>query len=321
MSTAFGHLSRWKIFTSYSFETIKQTFNPHFLLPRLRSVLSQTFASFMENDLTSSAAALSYFTLLALFPLLFLVLNIGTTVFGTEQLRAFLVERILELLPGTRGFVLKNVEAVTAGSTGLILSCLTLVAWAGSWMFRVIEKAFSRIWNTGCRPFIQARLLNLFVTIVVAFVLIIASVITSFVALLRSSAERLPMSTLPEVTVFTGFFWHFLFAVLSLFLTIELFTIIYRFLPNTRVTWREAMPGAIVAGILWELAKYGFSRLLPYFHYDLVYGSIGAGVALMSWVYISSLIMMFGAQLSGVLYCEDLTQERWDRAAEKAMKL
>ena len=84
-----------------------------------------------------------------------------------------------------------------------------------------------------------------------------------------------------------------------------------------RMAWREAMPGAILAGIFWEAAKHAFVLLLPYFHYDLVYGSIGAGVALLSWVYISSLIMLFGAQLSGILYAEDHTEMGWDEAGKQ----
>src|SRR5439155_4227816 len=90
---------------------IKSYFEPRQLLNRLR-LLSRTASFFMENDLTTSAAALSYFTIIVLFPLLLLLLNLGTTVFGSDQVRVFMIGRILGLLPGTRDFVLKNIEAV-----------------------------------------------------------------------------------------------------------------------------------------------------------------------------------------------------------------
>ncbi|MEW6737649.1 MAG: YihY/virulence factor BrkB family protein [Acidobacteriota bacterium] len=286
--------------------------HPRKILPRLR-IISRTAAYFLENDLTTSAAALAYFTTLVLFPLLLLLLNLSTTVFGTEQLRAFVVERILELLPGTRDFVLKNIEALTNISSGTVLTCLIIVVWAGSWVFRVIEKAFSRIWHTECRSFLHGRLITIFVATTVGLTLIGSSSISSFVSLIRRSAERLPVTTPAFITMLTGYFWQIFFAVVALLVTIILFAIIYRFLPNTRVSWRESLPGAIVAGILWEIARHGFALLLPYFHYDLVYGSIGAGVALLSWVYISSLIMLFGAQLSGILYAED-PSHGWDEA-------
>jgi membrane protein len=85
-----------------------------------------------------------------------------------------------------------------------------------------------------------------------------------------------------------------------------LFTLLYKLLPNAKVTFLEALIGAVLAGVLWEGAKFGFAFLLPYFHYDLLYGSIGAGVALLTWVYLSSLIMLFGAQFTALLHRDHL---------------
>lgn len=92
----------------------------------------------------------------------------------------------------------------------------------------------------------------------------------------------------------------------SVVVTIILFTVLYKLLPNTHVPFTEALPGAVLAGVLWEGAKFGFSFLLPYFHYDLLYGSIGAAVALLTWVYLSSVIMLFGAQFTALLHREHL---------------
>jgi membrane protein len=105
-----------------------------------------------------------------------------------------------------------------------------------------------------------------------------------------------------QLEVLSGYFWQSIFILGSAVITIVLFTILYKFLPNTRIAFREALTGAIVAGVLWEGAKFGFAYLLPYFHYDLLYGSIGAGITLLSWVYLSSLIMLFGAQFTAVLH-------------------
>ncbi|MCS6884825.1 MAG: YihY/virulence factor BrkB family protein [Acidobacteriota bacterium] len=264
-------------------------------------MLSQASTDFLDNDLTSSAAALSYFSTLGLFPLLLLLLNVSTTVFGKEELKRFLVYRILELLPGSHDFVLKNVEAVTEVSNQMLISCFILVIWTGSWSFRVIEKAFSRIWKTECRSFIHGRLVTITVTVFVGLALMSASLISSVVNFVRSSAERIPVTAPPIIHMFTSLFWQSVFSMIALLVTIELFTIIYRFLPNKHVRWKEALPGAVVAGVLWEAAKYCFSHLLPYFHYDVVYGSIGAGIVLLSWIYISSLIMLYGAQLCATL--------------------
>ncbi len=75
-------------------------------------------------------------------------------------------------------------------------------------------------------------------------------------------------------------------------------------MPNGRVTLRDTLPGAVVAGLLWEAAKYIFAWSLQYFHYDQIYGSVGAVVAVLTWSYVSSLILLFGAQLSAVFHQE-----------------
>jgi membrane protein len=75
-------------------------------------------------------------------------------------------------------------------------------------------------------------------------------------------------------------------------------------MPNARVTVRDTIPGAVLAGILWESAKYVFAWSLHYFHYDQIYGSVGAVVAVLTWGYVSSLILLFGAQLTEVFHRE-----------------
>jgi membrane protein len=75
-------------------------------------------------------------------------------------------------------------------------------------------------------------------------------------------------------------------------------------MPNSDVKLRDALPGAILAGLFWEAAKYGFAQSLHLFHYDQLYGPVGAVVAVLTWGYVSSLIMLFGAQLTAVLQRE-----------------
>src|SRR5256714_10361455 len=96
------------------------------------------------------------------------------------------------------------------------------------------------------------------------------------------------------------------FILVSLAVTITLFTLLYKLLPNTHVPFVEALTGAVLAGVLWEAAKFGFAYLLPYFHYDLLYGSIGAAVALLSLGYLSRAVLRFGAQVTALLHPDHL---------------
>jgi YihY family inner membrane protein len=79
-------------------------------------------------------------------------------------------------------------------------------------------------------------------------------------------------------------------------------------MPNAYVTLRDTIPGAVVAGLLWEAAKYIFAWSLNYFHYDEIYGSVGAVIAVLTWGYISSLVLLFGAQLTAVFHYEHTDQ-------------
>ena len=77
-------------------------------------------------------------------------------------------------------------------------------------------------------------------------------------------------------------------------------------MPNAYVSVRNTIPGAVIGGLLWEGAKYGFAWTLSYFNYEQIYGSVGAVVAVLTWGYVSSLVLLFGAQLTGVFHREHI---------------
>lgn len=262
--------------------------------------------TFMDNDLTTSAAAVSYFSMLAFFPTLLFLLAIGSRISGSEQVEKYLISQALTFFPGAQNFIRKNLESLSGLSNSLIFSCFTVMLWAATWIFTVIEKALNRIWGTAPRSFLHGRAVNFAVMSAIFPLLGVSSILTAIITGVQAAASSLPLKLGQQLEVLSGYFWQSIFILGSAVITIVLFTILYKFLPNTRITIREALTGAIVAGVLWEGAKLGFAYLLPYFHYDLLYGSIGAGIALLSWVYFSSVIMLFGAQFTALLHRDHL---------------
>jgi membrane protein len=269
-------------------------------------IATRSFMSFMDNDLTTAAAAVSYFSMLALFPTLLVILTIGNKLIGPVTVEKYIIGQVLAFLPGAQTFVRKNLESISNISNSIVMSCLFVMLWAASWMFTVIEKALNRIWGTYPRSFLRGRAVNLAVMTLVWALLAASALFTTFVTGVRAAAERIPLRLGPWLTSLSGFAWQTIFVLVSLAVTILLFTVLYKMLPNTHVPFTEAVTGAILAGALWEAAKFGFSFLLPYFHYDLLYGSIGAAVALLTWVYLSSVIMLFGAQFTALLHRDHL---------------
>ncbi|HEX8090879.1 MAG TPA: YihY/virulence factor BrkB family protein [Blastocatellia bacterium] len=271
-----------------------------------QKILTRSFMSFMDNDLTTAAAAISYFSMLTLFPTLLLLLTIGNHLFGPETVEKYVIGQVLAFLPGAQTFVRKNLESISEISTSVIVSCVTVMLWAASWMFMVIEKALNRVWGTYPRSFLHGRIWNIAVMSLVWALLAASAVFTAFITGVQAAAGKIHLRLGPWFTALTGYAWQTIFVVASIAVTILLFTVLYKLLPNTNVPFMEALTGAVLAGVLWEGAKFGFAFLLPYFHYDLLYGSIGAGVALLSWVYLSSVIMMFGAQFTALLHRDHL---------------
>jgi YihY family inner membrane protein len=188
-------------------------------------------------------------------------------------------------------------------------------------MFTVIEKALNRIWGTSPRSFLHGRAVNIAVMSLVWVLLAGSALFTTVVTGLQALTERVNLRLGSELTALGGLAWESFFILASFGVTILLFTVLYKILPNTHVPFVEALPGAILAGVLWEGAKFGFAFLLPYFHYDLLYGSIGAGVAVLSWVYFSSIIFLFGAQFTALLHRDHLFEASYKKAGHKSDEL
>jgi membrane protein len=274
-----------------------------------RKILFRAVTAFLDNDLITSSAAITYFGMLAMFPTLLLALSIAQAYFD-ESIHREILSRLPAYMPGTAAFVRRNLEAVSNLSPGLLITALMILLWAGSWIFTVIERAMCRMWGTQPRSFLHGRLLTIGMIAAVGFVLLTSTLITSGVVASQSLIERLPVKQVPpQISWLGSMLWQVVLMVISLLITTSLFALIYRVMPNTKVSLIEVVPGAVGAGILWEVAKYAFAWMIPYFHYDLLYGSIGAAVALLTWSYVSSLIMLFGAQLTAVLHCQHLFDE------------
>jgi membrane protein len=268
-----------------------------------RSIFTHSLEQFHENDLFTAAAAMSYFGLMALFPALLLMLAISNQIAAAAGLLA----RAVDVFPGSRNFLSDTIRSLSSVGPGIVITCVVIVLWAGSWVFSVIERALNRIWRATSRTFWHGRALTVGMIGIVGLLLSTSVLVTSIVVALREIAADLSprqIARYPILLSVGSAFWQGIFAILSYLVTVVLFVIVYRFMPKAEVTFRDTLPGAIIAGLLWEMAKYIFAWSLNYFHYDQIYGSVGAVVAVLTWSYVSSLILLFGAQLTAVFHRE-----------------
>lgn len=250
---------------------------------------------------------MSYFGLLTLFPGLILLLTLGKRLTaGTDMLNEML-RHVVQVYPGSGEFLDSTVRSLSDVGTGALITCFVVVLWAGSWVFAVVERALNRIWNTTSRAFLHGRALTLGMIGIVGLLLTVSVLFTSVLVGLQQLAGQLSPRQLERwswLATFGSIFWQTIFVLVSILITVILFMLVYRFMPNARVRLRDTIPGAIIGGLLWEAAKYIFAWSLHYFHYDQIYGSVGAVVAVLTWGYVSSLILLFGAQLTAVFHRE-----------------
>lgn len=268
-----------------------------------RSIISHSLHQFHENDLFTSSAAMSYFGLMALFPALLLLLAIGNRITAATEL----LSHAVEVYPGSGKFLRDTINSMAAVGTGVIITCAVVTIWAGSWVFAVIERALNRIWGATSRTFWHGRALTIGMIGIVGVLLAFSVLLTSVVLGLREIAGRLSPRQLahyPLLLSVGSVLWAGIFAIASFIVTVILFVVVYRFMPKAEVTLRDTLPGALIGGVLWEVAKYLFAWTVNYLHYDQIYGSVGAVVAVLTWSYVSSLILLFGAQLTAVFHRE-----------------
>ena len=266
-------------------------------------MLGHTFHQFHENDLFTSAAAMSYFGLMALFPALLLLLAISNKLAAGSQM----LSTAVDVYPGSGRFLRETIEAFSNIGIGAVVTCVILVFWAGSWVFAVVERALNRIWGAISRTFWRGRALTIGMVGVVGLILALSVLVTSALVALQEMTGRFSPRQIERYALLSSVgsaFWQVLFAAGSYLITVVVFVFIYKFMPRAEVTLRDTLPGAFLAGLLWELAKYIFASSLQYFHYDQIYGSVGAVVAVLTWSYVSSLILLFGAQLTKVFHYE-----------------
>ncbi len=276
--------------------------------------------SLFENEGPTTAAAIAYFTLFSLFPALVLVIFVSDHFIGLFDLRENVVQKIIALAPVARQLIIDTLAEITQPSWELLFACLTIFLWSSSWVFLFIENALNRAWGvTSKRTFWRSRSMNLGLIVLCCTLLAISIGLAAMISAARGQTSYFDHGLMRQSVM--SLFWQFLLGFIGLILTITVFTLIYKIIPNTKVSLLEALSGSIISGILWQIANYIFMWSLPYFEYQRVYGSVGAVIALLSWVYFSSLIMLLGAHLSVSVNHPSLEGRKPGQSSDPSLKI
>ena len=262
----------------------------------LAQLVVRTVQELKDDDASHMAAGVAYYSLFSLFPLLLGLTTIMSFFVESEEVRTDLTDFVAEYLPGSGELMTHNLDVVVRlrGALG-IFSVLGLL-WSASAVFGAIARAVNRAWDVH-------RDLPVYISmprqILMAFGVGIVFAASLGAATVARIATRAAENDTFDVTFVFETLGRLFLQGVSFGLTLAIFLAIYKFMPNTKTYWRYIWPGAIVGALMFEAAKSMFLLYVDSFsNFENVYGSLAPVIALLVWVYVSSFILILGAELS-----------------------
>jgi membrane protein len=270
-------------------------------------IIQTAFQNFALSRGAEAAASIAYYAFFSLFPLLLVLITVGSYLIRDPQIVQQIMAWSIEAIPVSQEIVIRNIETVLEqrGTVGLV--GMIGLLWSGTNVFSILSLNINRSFpDTERRSFIQHRISGLaMVAILTLFIFI------SF--LMRAILTLLPVIVLPvlgEINLRASPIWTVLTGFAPFIIMFLVFFSLYRLIPRTNVRWSQVFWGALIAASGWEILTSGFTWYLGsgLAQYELVYGSLGAVVALMFYIYLSSWILLFGAHLSAAIKQYDESQ-------------
>lgn len=261
----------------------------------------ETFSKWDSHDALTQSAALAFYTLVSLVPILILVISMAGTVFGKEAVRGQIVHQFATLMGEKQSLAVREMLASVSGEKtgwlGRTIGIVTLVL-AATAAFVQLQISLNLVWEVAPKPgplvrtMIKKRIISFALVVAIGFLLSVSLALSAGLEMLREfTAARLPLSVplLEGVHLVTSFvIFGFLFAA------------IFRILPDAEIRWRDVWLGSIVTSFLFSVGKYVIGLYLGNSSLTSPYGSAGSLVLIILWVYYASLILLFGAEFTRV---------------------
>lgn len=275
-------------------------------LKRTGKVLLATFDSFMNDRGLKLSAALAYYTVFALAPLLMLIISLISTFLGDDAIQNNIYPQIKSYVGSSAAVEIQAmIKSVSlSGKTGIaiVTSVITLIIGATS-IFLEIQDSINIIWRVKAKPkkgwvkMLTNRLISFSMIISLGFLLLVSLIINALVLALSTRITRY----FPEVTVQ-------LFNLINIGITFiviaVLFGIIFKFLPDVKIAWRDVRTGAFFTSLLFMLGKYLIGIYIQTTGTGSTYGAAGSLIVILVWIYYTSAILYFGAEFTQV-YAEE----------------
>ena len=249
---------------------------------------------FLRKNCHYIAGAIAFSMFFSMFPLILAIISIWGFFLGPNVDQVELAAELAEVIPISSGFLAHTVKGVASAKVITGIASVVLLMWASSAAFGAMRKGINTAWGIQkTRPFIKERLIDIALVTGAGILM----VMLLFVAPMASSIHKGLSLVFPDISY--EFLSRVISQAVSPILSFSTFLILYRYMPNTEVRFRDVWLGALFSCLGFEGAKWGFLQYLNnYSVHNVLYGSVGAIMALLTWVYVSAIILLFGALLT-----------------------
>jgi membrane protein len=265
-------------------------------------LLKDSFSEFIDDNGMKLSAALSYYTIFSLPPLLIIIISVCGIFFGADAVRGEIFGQINQLVGNDAALqiqeALKNVTLSKSNTFAATVGIIILIIGA-SGVFSEIQDSINYIWGIKAKPkrgfvkFIYNRLMSFSMIGSVGFLLMVSLIINSIISIVsKKLAIILPVNT---IVLFNISNTLIVFFIISL-----LFMIIFRTLPDGKIALRDCAIGASFTALLFMIGKFAIGYYLGSYNVTSVYGAAGSIILILSWVYYSAIILYFGAEFTKV---------------------
>jgi membrane protein len=272
-------------------------------LKHIGKVLITTFDSFIADNGLKLSASLAFYTVFSIAPLLILVMSLaGIFLGGNDTVTKSLLPHINEMLgPAPTAQIqsmLKNLQLSGKSGIAVTIGIVTLLIGASS-MFVEIQDSLNIIWRVKAKPkrgwvkLVTNRFLSFSLIISLGFLLLVSLIINLLVLALSERLQHfLPGVTLTLLNIINV-------AITFLVITV-LFGIMFKFLPDVIITWKDVRSGAFFTALLFLLGKYLIGLYIQYFANSSMYGAAGSIILILLWIYYTAAILYIGAEFTQV---------------------
>ncbi len=262
------------------------------------NLFKRTFNRFFAEDTFEMGAALAYYTVFSLAPLVLIAISIAGMVFGQQAAEGQISQQIESAVGPTVAQaiqeMLKNARESGSSTTASIIGVVVLLL-AASGVFVQLQSALNKIWRVppqesgGVWSWIKNRLLTFAMVLAIGFLLLVSLIVSTAIA--AASSYLAPGETTLSMLINQ---------VVSFVTITVLFALIFKYLPDRHVQWRDVWIGAALTALLFVVGKYLLGLYLGQKSVTSAYGAAGSLVLILMWVYYASQILLFGAQFTQV---------------------